>query len=190
MWFCVILLNMLREHSDPLFQSSPYSHWLLKSNSHSIIFGSHKGKGSNYCTMRKLLLNTLFWLLDPPGVPGEAMHVRLKRDVGKWSKCKPSVWRVYKVFLALDKSNKQNHLWYQHVKRRRKYEGFCSLQSPQLEVWTHWGALMIPRNTIHTNGMTSRNKGKEFFLVFVDILFLGLCFIYYLNAENCNIWAR
>lgn len=36
---------------------------------------------------------------------------------------------------------------------------------------------MIPRNTIHTNGMTSRGKGKEIFLVFVDILFLGICFI-------------
>lgn len=33
---------------------------------------------------------------------------------------------------------------------------------------------MIPRNRIDTNGITSRNKGKEMLLVFVDILLLVL----------------
>lgn len=27
------------------------------------------------------MLNTLFWLLGPPGVPSETVYVRLKREV-------------------------------------------------------------------------------------------------------------
>lgn len=171
-----------------LFQSSPCSHWLLKSNSNSVIFGSHKGEGSNYCTMRKLLLNTLFWLLDPPGVPSEAMHVRLKRDVGKWSKCKPSVWRVYKVLLALDKSNKI--IFGSSMLKKKKIWRILLTTVSSVRGLNMLGCLMIRRNTIHANRMTSRNKGKEIFLVFVDILFLGICFIYYLNADSCIIWTR
>lgn len=72
---------MLRGHSDPSFQSSSYYLWLLKSESNSITFRSHKGKGSNYCTMRKLMLNTLFWRLGPPGVRSETVYIRLKRKV-------------------------------------------------------------------------------------------------------------
>lgn len=48
---------------------------------------------------------------------------------------------------------------------------------------------MIPRNRIDTSEITSRNKGKEILLVFVDIL-LGICFIYYHDSDNLIGWAR
>lgn len=47
--------------------------------------------------------------------------------------------------------------------------------------------LVISRNRIDMNEITSRNKGKEILLIFVGILLLGVCFIYHHDLDNCGI---